>query len=133
MSKFIRKSLQNAFKVMVITLAICGAILLPQSIQAHTSSLPPANSSQLENTYYPVESLDIENAPEISQITSVSQYRDVLPTHWYIQDLQSLIERGVIITVDPDDRPDVFRGNRPLTRAEFAVVLNQVLDIISSR
>nr|WP_283761628.1 S-layer homology domain-containing protein [Roseofilum halophilum] len=122
----LHKLLQNTLKIMVITLAICGAILLPQSIQAHTFSLIPANSSQLENTHYPVESLDIENAPEISQITSVSQYRDVRPTDWYFQGLQSLVERyGVTV---PGDSDGLFRGNKPVTRAELVATLNAALD-----
>ncbi|MDJ1178305.1 S-layer homology domain-containing protein [Roseofilum sp. BLCC_M91] len=107
---------------MVIALAICGAILLPQSIQAHTSSLVPANSSQLENT------------PDISQLIAQRYYRDVVPTDWYFQALQSLVDRyGVIPTPDPDDSLERFRPNQPVTRAEFASVLNQALDIISSR
>jgi hypothetical protein len=61
------------------------------------------------------------------QVTSVSQLRDVQPTDWAFQALQSLVERYGCIEGYPDR---TYRGNRALTRYEFAAGLNRCLDRI---
>lgn len=61
------------------------------------------------------------------QVTSVSQLRDVQPTDWAFQALQSLVERYGCIEGYPDR---TYRGNRALTRYEFAAGLNACLDRI---
>ena len=63
----------------------------------------------------------------IDQVTSVSQLTDVKPTDWAYQALQSLVERYGCIVGYPDK---TFRGNRALTRYEFAAGLNACLDKI---
>jgi len=63
----------------------------------------------------------------MQQITSVSQLSDVQPTDWAYGALQSLVERYGCISGYPD-RP--FKGNRALTRYEFAAGLNACLDKI---
>lgn len=64
----------------------------------------------------------------IGQVTSVSQLRDVQPTDWAFQALQSLVERYGVIAGYPDG---TFRGNRALTRYEFAAGLNAALDRVN--
>lgn len=61
------------------------------------------------------------------QVTSVSQLTDVRPTDWAFQALQSLVERYGCIVGYPDK---TFRGNRALSRYEFAAGLNACLDKI---
>ncbi|MER3433394.1 MAG: hypothetical protein C4288_08180 [Leptolyngbya sp. ERB_1_1] len=61
-------------------------------------------------------------------ITSVSQLSDVRPTDWAFQALQSLVERYGCIAGYPDR---TYRGNRALTRYEFAAGLNACLDRIN--
>ncbi len=65
---------------------------------------------------------------EFPPITSVSQLKDVQPTDWAFQALQSLVERYGVITGYPDA---TFRGNRALTRDEFAAGLNAALNRIN--
>ncbi len=60
----------------------------------------------------------------IAQVTSVSQLSDVQPTDWAFQALQSLVERYGCIAGYPDS---TYRGNRTLTRYEFAAGLNACL------
>ncbi|MGI0487176.1 iron uptake porin [Pantanalinema rosaneae CENA516] len=69
------------------------------------------------------------NAPTdgMEQITSVSQLTDVRPTDWAFQALQSLVERYGCIVGYPDR---TFRGNRAITRYEFAAGLNSCMDKI---
>jgi hypothetical protein len=64
----------------------------------------------------------------MSQVTSVSQLRDVKPTDWSFQALQSLVERYGCIAGYPDGS---FRGNRAMTRFEFAAGLNACLDRVN--
>ncbi|MEB3210455.1 MAG: iron uptake porin [Leptolyngbyaceae bacterium] len=63
-----------------------------------------------------------------AQVTSISQLSDVEPTDWAFQALQSLVERYGCIAGYPDA---TFRGNRALTRYEFAAGLNACLDRIN--
>lgn len=64
----------------------------------------------------------------IAQVTSVSQLSDVQPTDWAFQALQSLVERYGCIAGYPDG---TFRGNRAMTRYEFAAGMNACLDRIN--
>jgi hypothetical protein len=64
----------------------------------------------------------------IAQVTSVSQFSDVQPTDWAFQALQSLVERYGCIAGYPNG---TFRGNRALTRYEFAAGLNACLDRVN--
>lgn len=64
----------------------------------------------------------------MSQVTSVSQLCDVQPTDWAFLALQTLVERYGVIAGYPDS---TFRGNRALTRYEFAAGLNAVLTRIN--
>ena len=59
------------------------------------------------------------------QETSVSQLSDVQPTDWAYQALRSLIERYNVISGFGDN---TFKGNRPLSRYEFAAGLAATLD-----
>lgn len=63
-----------------------------------------------------------------SQVTSVSQLSDVQPTDWAFQALQSLVERYGCIAGYPDG---TFRGNRALTRFEFAAGVNACLERVN--
>ncbi|WP_143288124.1 iron uptake porin, partial [Calothrix rhizosoleniae] len=64
----------------------------------------------------------------VSQVTSVSQFSDVQPTDWAFQALQSLVERYGCIAGYPNG---TYRGNRALTRYEFAAGLNACLDRVN--
>ncbi|MBD2295306.1 iron uptake porin [Anabaena sphaerica FACHB-251] len=64
----------------------------------------------------------------ISQVTSVSQLSDVQPTDWAFQALQSLVERYGCIAGYPNG---TYRGNRAMTRYEFAAGLNACLNRVN--
>ncbi|AFY54768.1 putative S-layer protein [Rivularia sp. PCC 7116] len=66
--------------------------------------------------------------PVKSQVTSVSQLSDVQPTDWAFAALQSLVERYGCIAGYPNG---TYRGNRALTRYEFAAGLNACLDRVN--
>jgi hypothetical protein len=69
-----------------------------------------------------------EDNNNIGQVTSVSQFSDVQPTDWAFQALQSLVERYGCIAGYPNG---TYRGNRALTRYEFAAGLNACLDRVN--
>lgn len=64
----------------------------------------------------------------LDQVTSVTQLSDVKPTDWAFQALQSLVEKYGCIVGYPDG---TFRGQRAMTRFEFAAGLNACLDRIN--
>jgi hypothetical protein len=68
------------------------------------------------------------NGDTIGQVTSVTQLADVRPSDWAFQALQSLVERYGCLQGYPDK---TFRGNRSLTRYEFAAGLNACIDRVN--
>ncbi|MDJ0702280.1 MAG: iron uptake porin [Leptolyngbyaceae cyanobacterium MO_188.B28] len=63
-----------------------------------------------------------------SQLTSVYQLSDVKSTDWAFQALQILVERYGVIVGYPDAS---YRGDRPLTRYEFAAGIRATLDRVN--
>ncbi|TVQ06555.1 MAG: S-layer protein [Leptolyngbya sp. DLM2.Bin27] len=70
-----------------------------------------------------------QDSIQLAQITSVSELTDVLPSDWAFQALQSLVENYGCIQGYPDR---TFRGQRSMTRFEFAAGLNACLDVIAT-
>jgi len=69
-----------------------------------------------------------QESNSLGQVTSVSQFSDVQPSAWAFKALQSLVERYRCVAGSPNG---TFRGNRTLTRFEFAAALNACLDSIN--
>ncbi|MEQ8542127.1 MAG: iron uptake porin [Coleofasciculus sp. D1-CHI-01] len=84
------------------------------------------NNSTVTSVSDMLERLDSESSP-MGQVTSVSQLSDVSPGDWAYEALRSLVERYGCIAGYPDG---TFRGNRALTRYEFAAGLNACLQQI---
>lgn len=68
--------------------------------------------------------LAVEAPVDEMAVTSVSQLSDVRSTDWTFQAIQSLIERYGVVAGNFDG---TFRGNRSITRYEFAAILNAVI------
>lgn len=73
-------------------------------------------------------SITSQASDETAQVTSVSQLSDVQPTDWAFQALQSLVERYGCIAGYPNG---TYRGNRAMTRYEFAAGLNACLNRVN--
>ncbi|MBE8986973.1 iron uptake porin [Nostoc sp. LEGE 12450] len=83
------------------------------------------------NLWQPITPQPVSSSPtsyKLAQVTSVSQLSDVQPTDWAFQALQSLVERYGCIAGYPNQ---TYRGNRAMTRYEFAAGLNACLDRIN--
>lgn len=78
-----------------------------------TQTLPTENPNAL-----------ITETGSMDQVTNVSQLRDVVPSDWAYEALRSLVERYGCIAGYPDG---TFRGNRAMSRFEFAAGLNACL------
>ncbi|WP_238392869.1 iron uptake porin [Myxacorys almedinensis] len=74
--------------------------------------------------------LDEPSDEPIEQVTSVSELADVRPGDWAFQALQTLIERYGVLGGYPDR---TFRGNRPMSRYEFAAALNTVVSRVEEQ
>ncbi|GAB1540132.1 iron uptake porin [Scytonema sp. NUACC21] len=69
-----------------------------------------------------------EKTRSLAQVTSVSQLSDVQPTDWAFTALQSLVERYDCIEGYPNS---TYRGNRAITRYEFAAGVNACLERVN--
>ena len=136
------------WKSLVVSPAILGAALLVSSTAiAATSTTQEASSIETSSTtevsqkpavlatetkeaqiLAQVNRYSNENNTSINQVTSVSQFSDVQPTDWAFQALQSLVERYGCIAGYPNG---TYRGNRALSRYEFAAGLNACLDRVN--
>ena len=78
------------------------------------------------NVQTPVIELDNSNESDQikTQLPSVTQLSDVQPEDWAFQALKSLVERYNVIIGYPDG---TYKGNRAMTRYEFAAGLNAAL------
>lgn len=118
---------------------------IPFGIAALVNTLLIVNFTQAKATGQTTDSLEIntsleqinqysDDSPSVSpsdkdtdtmdQVTNVSQLRDVTPTDWAYEALRSLVERYGCIAGYPDG---TFRGNRALSRYEFAAGVNACL------
>ncbi len=105
----------------------------PEAVLAQTFSsntaVPAAAPADNGATINQLNRYGSEGRPNpMSQVTSVSQLSDVQPTDWAFQSLQSLVDRYGCIVGYPDG---TYRGNRPLTRYEFAAGLNACMDKVN--
>ncbi|MBE8997533.1 iron uptake porin [Nostoc sp. LEGE 12447] len=111
------KRFWNLFKVSPVIVA--ATFFVANSALAAEVNEQVTNAAQLS---------EAQDSNEMSQVTSVSQFSDVQPTDWAFQALQSLVERYGCIAGYPNS---TYRGNRALTRYEFAAGLNACLDRVN--
>jgi hypothetical protein len=112
--------MQKFWTYLIASSTVVSGILC-MNVVARAEALPvPATNSEQQ----------VNNSQEetVSQVTSVSQLSDVQPNDWAFQALQSLVERYGCIAGYPNG---TFRGNRALSRYEFAAGLNACLDRVN--
>ncbi|BAZ21570.1 carbohydrate-selective porin OprB [Kalymmatonema gypsitolerans NIES-4073] len=101
--------------------------LVPVVFVATFFAANSAKASEVNQQVTSVTQLSQESQ-SLGQVTSVSQFSDVQPTDWAFQALQSLVERYGCIAGYPNG---TYRGNRALTRYEFAAGLNACLNRVN--
>ncbi|KYC40014.1 S-layer protein [Scytonema hofmannii PCC 7110] len=127
-NKFIPENLPNtdSFSPQQNTIQITA----PEQFEP-SFSLPMTSEDNIKNLSEVTQRGEESKAPDTStmeRLTSVSQLSDVQPNDWAFAALQSLVERYGVIAGYSDG---TFKGNRTLTRYEFAAGLNAVLDKVN--
>ena len=89
--------------------------------QANPAAIPS------EQEFPGVDDLQQTQAEPMGQVTNVTELRDVQPSDWAYEALRSLVERYGCIAGYPDG---TFRGNRAMSRYEFAAGLSACLQQI---
>lgn len=111
------KSLKNYTLATPALLALMIAGNGLTAVSANANEVPKVDSNEAL-----INQISEYNQTEgMGQVTSVSQLRDVSPTDWAFEALRNLVERYGCIVGYPDR---TFRGNRALSRYEFAAGLN---------
>ncbi len=95
---------------------LAGALFTATAGQSMAAETVAIDGSSLENSTI-----------QLAQVTSVSELSDVLPSDWAYTALQRLVEEYGCLEGYPDRS---YRGNRAMTRYEFAAGLNACLDVI---
>lgn len=119
------KSLWNS---LLVSPAIFTAMLVMGATLPAGANPVPVETTQSSESIWVAATPIAGSNNTMAQVTSVSQLSDVQPTDWAFQALQSLVERYGCIAGYPDG---TFRGNRALTRYEFAAGLNACLDRVN--
>lgn len=113
-------------KFLLLSCAVVGTALV--SSAKADDSMDKANNSLSSNSSVP--QTQEEMAKSISQLRSIQQLRDVDPTNWSYQALRNLVEQYGCIVGYPDR---TYRGERALTRYEFAAGLNACIEALERR
>ncbi|HBE61044.1 MAG TPA: hypothetical protein DEG17_18835 [Cyanobacteria bacterium UBA11149] len=87
--------------------------------------VPAIDNTSTESNFQQLQKYSSENNSDaLDQVTNVGQLRDVSPGDWAYEALRNLVERYGCIAGYPDG---TYRGNRAMTRYEFAAGLNACL------
>jgi hypothetical protein len=124
------RSLLNALLIapVITTGVFVGSNASASEISADASDVPESSGMSRVVPVAQLEQPDASDGNALSQVTSVSQLSDVQPTDWAFQALQSLVERYGCIAGYPNR---TYRGNRAMTRYEFAAGLNACMDRVN--
>jgi hypothetical protein len=114
--------MKTVWKALLASPAVFGAMLFVGS------GAMGGETSATSEIIDPLVSETSTEDQKMSQVNSVSQLSDVKPTDWAFQALQSLVERYGCIAGYPNG---TYRGNRAMTRYEFAAGLNACLDRVN--
>ena len=128
MKKRFQTMLNKTFAVKLhhkcLTYSIASGVSLLSLLLSSAYPASAETSFSLSDADSANQSQEELSAPSMSQVTNVNQLSDVQPTDWAFAALQSLVERYGCIAGYPNG---TFRGNRAMTRYEFAAGLNACL------
>jgi Carbohydrate-selective porin, OprB family/S-layer homology domain len=107
-----------------VSLGLGSAVFASLLIVSQAAIAAEVTETTTSNTLEQVAEVD----NSIGQINSVSQLSDVKPSDWAYQAVKSLVERYGCISAYPDG---TFKGQRTLTRYEFAAALDSCLSRVN--
>lgn len=115
------------------SLSPTATIALNEGVQQQASEQPVQQNviaeAEVPNLNSVLDQLGASDASLLGAVTSVSQFADVQPTDWAYEALRVLVEDYACVVGYPDQ---TFRGDRPLTRYEFAAGLAACLDSLGN-
>ncbi|MGK7915207.1 MAG: iron uptake porin [Prochloraceae cyanobacterium] len=118
MSRLFWRALKAAPAIVASSLVVTNAAVA----QTVTS-----NESSLDATLDQIAGYNETANNSMPQVTNVNQLRDVSPADWAYEALRSLVDRYGCIVGYPDQ---TYKGNKALSRYEFAAGLNACLNQI---
>ncbi len=116
MTKMLWKTLLVGPAALGAALAVSGNAIAAEAITTESDAVEPAAAG-----------IVVAEPIQLAQVTSVSELSDVQPGDWAFTALQRLVEEYGCLEGYPDR---TYRGNRALTRYEFAAGLNACLDVV---
>ena len=116
MTKMLWKTLLVGPAALGAALAVSGNAIAAEAITTESAAVEPATAG-----------IVVAEPIQLAQVTSVSELSDVQPSDWAFTALQRLVEEYGCLEGFPDR---TYRGNRALTRYEFAAGLNACLDVV---
>lgn len=111
--------------LLLLAPSVLGILAVGQTTLANKAPSPASTISEKE-VLDKIETYNSSGNP-LNQVNRVFQLQDVSPDDWAFEALRNLVERYGCIAGYPDG---TFRGNRALTRYEFAAGLNACLQQI---
>ena len=102
--------------------ALTVGLVAPESVLA-TEAIVSEFAVEEKST----SNISVAESAQLAQVTNVSELSDVQPGDWAFTALQRLVEEYGCLEGYPDR---TYRGNRALTRYEFAAGLNACLDVV---
>ncbi len=123
------------FSSLYIIIIVFILILIPGNLAFASEVIEQKSSNNTKKILREIEILanglnnDLETLAnsQMEQVTNVNQLRDVSPTDWAYEALRSLVDRYGCIVGYPNQ---TYRGNRAISRYEFAAGLNSCLNQI---
>ncbi len=112
------------WKALLAAPAALGAVLAVSSSAVAAESVESVSEISSDAV---VSDVVVAEPVQLAQVTSVSELSDVQPGDWAFTALQRLVEEYGCLEGFPDR---TYRGNRALTRYEFAAGLNACLDVV---
>ena len=107
------------WKALLAAPAALGAVLAVSGNAVAAETVESANTISAD--------VVVAEPIQLAQVTNVSELSDVQPGDWAFTALQRLVEEYGCLEGYPDR---TYRGNRALTRYEFAAGLNACLDVV---
>ncbi|MGB6230279.1 MAG: iron uptake porin, partial [Litorimonas sp.] len=111
-------------KALLAVPAALGAVL---AVSGNALAAETLVETSVESAAVEVANPVVAEPIQLAQVTSVSELSDVRAGDWAFTALQRLVEEYGCLEGSPDR---TFRGNRAMTRYEFAAGLNACLDVV---
>jgi hypothetical protein len=117
--------------ILAILAALGIPMLAPSLVNASEEQNTVAANPTVSDRAYRIPSYsDRDGERLLAQVTSISEFTDVAPDTWAFEALRNLVEDYGCIAGYPDR---TYRGDRALTRYEFAAGMNACLQAFERR